>query len=74
MSAKVPIMITLSCGHPIWVRLSPMRNNARYACRLGTGCGYQLPWVKWEDTNTGIVRVNDGSRNGGVFKKKGEGS
>jgi hypothetical protein len=49
-----PYSVTLTCGHRVRTRLEPLSGNARFACRAGLGCGYQLGWIEW--TYTGPAR------------------
>lgn len=39
--------IWLTCGHKIKTVLTPLHENARYACSQNLGCGYRLLWVRY---------------------------
>lgn len=50
--------ITLACGHSFRARTSPWREDARFSCPAGQGCGYRLAWVSW--TCGEVHRANPG--------------
>lgn len=56
---KIPaanFRVQLSCGHWIKTRNHPLDKRTKYGCTLGTGCGYQLNWLVWEDSNSPEIR------------------
>lgn len=55
---NLPIRVTLSCGHVVKARVSPITANVRMGCNQGLGCGYSLAWVSWEDTERGFSGTN----------------
>lgn len=55
---KHPYLVTLSCGHSFKTSENPLNVRTTYPCKYGTGCGYRLLWVSYEDVNTGHVKVN----------------
>ena len=56
---NLPIRITLSCGHVVKARMNPINENAQMGCNQGLGCGYNLPWVSWVDTERGFTGTNN---------------
>jgi hypothetical protein len=53
-------LITLSCGHKITARNSPLHPTVKYGCGLGLGCGYQLPWISYREVGGTEVYDNKG--------------
>lgn len=52
------VKVDLTCGHHVWMKLQPLREGAKFACRSGMGCGYMLGWLAYEDTESGRVGQN----------------
>lgn len=53
-----PFRVKLTCGCTVVTRNNPMRHNTTYPCPSGMGHGYSVSWTSWEDTVTGLARVN----------------
>jgi hypothetical protein len=51
---KLPVRVTLSCGHTVRMRMRPLQEGARFGCSLNVGCGYDLEWVSWFDEDYGV--------------------
>jgi hypothetical protein len=52
------VSVVLECGHTIRMRNRPWREEARFSCRVGLGCGYRLWWVSWVDRDFGSLNEN----------------
>ncbi len=52
------IAITLTCGHQVTARNSPLHNKSTYVCTAGKGCGYTLPWVSYRSYASELTHEN----------------
>ncbi len=53
---QLSVRVELECGHTIKLRLRPITFQARFGCPMGTGCGYHLRWVSWQEGK--VIGIN----------------